>query len=258
MTVAAVRERLGAAFEVKPSRTRPREYPTRVAPRLLNVSDRIEADRERAGGFMSDTRIIAMSEQPNPTGAPVTATTRKRGGRTAAVAVILLLVAVGVGVAWVSYTRSPTYSLGMMANAARSKDWDGVQKYVDVDAVVGHAVDAALGQGLKSTTSGFGGLVAGLAQSTKPALSQLAKASFKNSIESGQVSLGGLVGVASIFVGQRVKSVTFTGNEALVTVEVPQDAVAPFDLKLRMKRVDDFWRVTAIENILELPNTPLK
>lgn len=222
----------------------------------------MQGSMDRAGGAVSDTGDTPVSEMPSPangpTSPPVTAAKKKRGGCALVVALILLLVAVGGGLAWVNYTRSPTYSLGMLANAARNKDWDGVQKYVDVDAVVSQAVDAAVGQRLTSDTSGFGGLVAGLAQSMKPALIQQAKAAFKKSIESGQVSVGGLGGVASIFAGQRVKSVTFIGEEALVTVEVPQDAVAPFNLKLKMKRVDDFWRVTAVENILELPNTPLK
>lgn len=216
---------------------------------------------------MSDVQGMPASEQADPTAVaeptnaqmslPVGAKVPRRRGRTAVVtAVILLLVAIA-GVAWVNYVRSPSYSLGMLAKAAQDRDWVGVEKYVDVDAAVGQAVDAAVAQGLTGDTSGFGGLVAGLAE-MKPALVQQVKDSLKKSVESGQVPLGGSPGVAAIFTGKQVKSVTYVGTEALVTVEVPQKTGAPFDMRLKMKRVDDFWRITAIENILELPGISVK
>lgn len=186
---------------------------------------------------------------------------RPRKGRTVAivVALALLLAAVGGGVAWVSYTRSPGHSLALLTQAAQGKDWDGVQKYVDVDSVVSQAVDAAVARNLGDDTVGLGALAAGLTQAMKPTLVQQAKDSLRKSVEQGKVpATGGQPGAAYIFAAKQVKSVTYIGDMALVTVDVPQKSGPPFALRLKMKRVDDFWRVTAIENILDLPNSPLK
>jgi hypothetical protein len=49
-----------------------------------------------------------------------------------------------------------------------------------------------------------------------------------------------------------VKSVTRREADALVIVEVSVGKAGSVDLKLRMTRIDEFWRVTAVENIAEL------
>jgi len=169
------------------------------------------------------------------------------------VAALLLIVAAG-GLAWVNYTRSPAYSLVMLAGAVQNKDWDGVQKYVDVEAVVGQAVDAAIAKTPGGETGGLGALGVELAPSMKPALVQQAKDALRAAVEQGAVGSGEIQGVlVSVLVARQVKSVTYSGDEALVTVEVPRKSGAPFELRLTMKRVDDSWRVVAVENILDLP-----
>ena len=55
--------------------------------------------------------------------------------------------------------------------------------------------------------------------------------------------------LVSAFITRQVKSVTYAGDEALATVEVPLKTGAPLELKLRMKRVGDHWRVVAVDNV---------
>jgi len=168
--------------------------------------------------------------------------------------VVAVAVLAGAGLWWRSFTRSPGYSLGQLAKAVQEKDWDGVQKYVDIDEVVDQLMGVAMSQALEEDDSGFGALGAALFESMKPALAKEVKDSFQEAIENG-VSDGDSApsSLAGFLAADKVKSITYIGDEALVTVEIPGDGDKSVDLRLRMKRVDDFWRVVAIENIEDLP-----
>jgi flagellar basal body-associated protein FliL len=96
----------------------------------------------------------------------------------AALAVVAVAVAVLVLVRG-SDTRTPQYSLEQMANAARNKDWDGVQKYIDVDAVTSTFVDAAISNAFGADTSG----TVGADSAMKPKAIQQIKDSLKRRVE---------------------------------------------------------------------------
>jgi hypothetical protein len=174
----------------------------------------------------------------------------KRNVVLAVVAAVVLLAAAIGGVLWIEFTRSPAYSVARLGNAIQNKDWNGVQKYVDVDAVVGQAVDVAVSKAVGGDTGILGELGSQVASSTKPVLAAEAKTLLKQGVEQG---LGSVLPnqdvLVSSFVLTQVKSTTYVANEARVTVEVPLKTGAPFELKLRMRRVDDHWRVVAIENV---------
>jgi hypothetical protein len=187
----------------------------------------------------------------------VTATppSRRAKSKTSLIVAALVLIAmlVGAGLWWLDYTRSPAYSLGQLAQAVQDRDWNGFQKYVDIEAVVGQVVDAAVSGSVKGDTLGLGSLVTGLANTAKPALVQQAKETLRQSIEASAATAGAAAGsLAGFFIANQVKSVTYVGDEALVTVAVPYSGKV-FDVRLKMKRVDDHWRVTGIENVLDLP-----
>ena len=159
----------------------------------------------------------------------------------------LLAAGVAAGVWWLEFTRSPAYSVGQIADAVRQGDWNGVQRYVDVASVVGQAVDAAVGRSA-------GGVVAGLAESAKPALVRQAKESLRLSVERGGTSPTQRSAAFSSYVAAvQVASVRYVGDEALVTLAVPGGAGKVLDLKLRMRRAGDHWRVTRIDDVLDLP-----
>jgi hypothetical protein len=168
----------------------------------------------------------------------------------AALAVVAAVVAVGA-VLRTNDTHAPQYSLEQMANAARNRDWDGVQKYMDVDAVASAFVDVAISTAFGDDTSRSGAVGAGM----KPKAIQQIKDSLKRSVENAtSTESGDLSGV--LFV-DKPKAVTYiTKDEALVTVEVPLSAGGTRDIGLRMKWADDHWRIAAFDNAAELLDLP--
>lgn len=204
---------------------------------------------------MSDLEHGSVDQPTAVEQAPQVVQPRKKSRLPQAIVLGVVVLALLGGVFWyVNFTRSPEYSLGQLASAVENKDWDGVEKYVDIEALIGQVVDAATSKALEEDDSGFGALAAGLAQSMKPALVQQVKDSLKEGVEQGPSDEDGAPGgaLAGVFIAKKVKSVTYIGDEALVTVEVP-DGDSTYELKLKMKRVDNFWRVVGIENILDLP-----
>jgi len=175
-----------------------------------------------------------------------TPTRRLRTRLWASLIVVLALLAVA-GAAWINYT-SPRYSVGQLARAAADGDWDGVQKYVDVEAVVSHRVDAATMGTFGGGDSWLGAVGAKLAESAKPGLTQGASNLLRTGIEMGPDRPNAAVDLAGLFALKSVKSVTYAGDQALVTVAAPYGKERTIDVTLRMKRVDNFWRVIAVED----------
>ena len=215
-------------------------------------------DSATSGGVMSDERPDAIVDMSNdaavadiPVGNVPTGAKHRRFLPLAVALGVVAVVAVVGAVLWLNFTHSPEYSLAQMASAARSKNWDGIQKYMDVDAVTSNLVDVAVAKTLAQDTSGLGALGAGLAQAMKPVLTQQLKDTLKKSVEEAtSTATGGISGVLSV---KSPKSVTYVSNdEVLVTLEMPAKSGGTQDIKLRMKRVDDHWRVTAFENAGDL------
>ena len=164
----------------------------------------------------------------------------------AALAVVAVAVAVLVLVRG-SDTRTPQYSLEQMANAARNKDWDGVQKYIDVDAVTSTFVDAVLSSAFGADTSG----TVGAGSTMKPKAVQQIKDSLKRRVvDTSGVETGDLSGV--LYVDKPKTVTTVSEDEVLVTVEVPVSAGGTRDVRLRMKWAGDHWRIVAFDNATEL------
>lgn len=182
----------------------------------------------------------------------MTATTTAR--RTALIAVlVVLLLAVAGTLWWGAFRESPRYSVGQLASAVDERDWDGFVTYVDVDAVLDQAYDQLADESLPDEDSFFGGIAGSLAESMKPTVLVQAKNALKKAIETGAVTPGdGPTPFRGLFMITNVKSVTHRDGEALVIAEVPLGKRRTVDLELRMTKVDEFWRVTAIENIAEL------
>lgn len=162
---------------------------------------------------------------------------------------VLVVALIAAGLWWHSFTRTPRYSLGQLTNAVQKKDWDGVQKYVDVDAVVEQLMDVAMGQVLEEDDSGFGALAAGLMESMKPVLAQQVRKALQESVEEGVDSESESASLVGALTANTVKKTTYIGDEALVTVKSEDASGESLELRLRMRRVEDFWRITGIENI---------
>ncbi len=181
-------------------------------------------------------------------------TTSTTARRTLLVAfLVVVLLAVAGTLWWRGFTQSPRYSVGQLANAVDDKDWDGFVTYVDVDAVMDQAYEQIADESLPDEDSLLGGIAGSLAESVKPAVLAQAKNALKTAIETGAVTPGdGPTPLRELLMIKKVKSVTHRANDALVIVEVPIGEARSVDLELRMTKIDDFWRVRAIENIAEL------
>lgn len=191
-----------------------------------------------------------------------TSNRRRSGSRIAlivvAVAAVVLIGGVVAAFAWSNYTRSPQYSLKMLGKAVGDHDWDGFQRYVDVDAIANQAFDAAMSQSTKETLekddSGFGALGAALAQgivqSLKPAFVEQVRTAIKTAITSEDDANTDGVGALPARVRTSTQvTVQREGDTAMVSLKSKDTTQA---LELRMKRVDDHWKVVAIVNIVEL------
>lgn len=164
---------------------------------------------------------------------------------------IVALALLVAGAAWTNYTRSPNYSLAQLARAVAVKDWNGVQKYVDVEAVVSQQVDAATTETFGEDDTWYGAVAADLAEWAKPGLTHGAKDIFQAVVELGPDRPNATVDLAGLSTTMSITSVTREGDYALVTLEAPYGNERTINVKLGMKRVDNLWKVIAIEDIAE-------
>ncbi len=184
------------------------------------------------------------------------------------VAALVLAVAIGVGavVASARYKESPRYSLAQLTVAVTSKDWAGVERYMDVDAVASNYMEALLTtaqgdaaaeatatlgrEGVKDNDDGMGGGKA--VADMNPVFLQRFRDSLRKGVESGSFK-SDAGGIASVLLGKRPKDVDYESADVTrVTVEVPAAAGDTQVITLRMERDGDLWRITAVENLDDL------
>jgi len=189
----------------------------------------------------------------------------------AIVLVFLLVVVAGAGAWFFGFTRSPAYSLGELAKAGQARDMDGVQKYLDIDAVIDQLLDIAISKVLAESGEADPS-AAGMIEMMKPMLAEQLKEEIRKSIEEGKGAGGSGTGlvtnlfaltggpggaqkagpITNLFVLGKAKTTGRTGNEALLTIGIKDRKGKPLDLTLRMKRTGNHWQVIAIENAEEL------
>ena len=197
--------------------------------------------------------------RPNePTVAPasnerISSRRRRISWLVAGIAVALVLVGVS-GALWVRYTETPQYSLTQLTGAARAKDWAGVQKYIDFEAVADNLIAGVTLNVNAGDGNGSGSAGAKMATGMKPVFLKQLKDGMRESVASDEMkSTSGLFGVLSAKKPTIVKSV---GGESLVTVQVAKDGGGVLELKLKMRRVGDYWRIIAFGSAAEQIGQP--
>lgn len=227
------------------------------------------------GMHMSDTTPIDARERTHESaGSPPPEPVVSAQARSKRLPKPLLLAAVAlVALAVIAFallqdrrTGTPEYSLGQMTEAVRSGDWDGVQKYMDIDAVAGSFVDATLANAMGEDSpdalgGGAGGMGGGgnapgssgpgLAETMKDVFVRQFREAVKRSVEArGKTSTGDPSTLLLIENPTSVESVSET--EVLATVQVRTDAAGTQDIAVRMIRAGDHWRIISLENFAEL------
>lgn len=209
------------------------------------MDDDIRAATGAARDDGAATLDATVSVRPNP----------KRPRRWLLIAALVVVSAVTVaavsGLLRARDAGSPQYSLRQMASAVENKDWSGVERYVDVDAVASHFVGSMFAGQAAEGTSAAGAMRPGLAPKMTATFTRQFRAAVQQAVEATAATANR--GVAGRPFVLRAKSVTYLGqNEALVLVELPVAGGGAQDVKLRMKRVDDHWRVIAVEDVADL------
>lgn len=193
----------------------------------------------------------------------------RRSALLVAVAVFIAAVGVGVMVVVTPNEESPRRSLTRLTEAVEGKDWNGVQRYIDVDAVASNYMatllanaqgdaaaeaSATLGrEGVKDNDTGMGDSGADSGGTTmNPVFNELFKDSLRKGVESGSLR-SDAGGIASVLLGKKPKDIDYeSADVALVTVEVPAAAGATRVITLRMERVGGLWRITSVANLDDL------
>jgi len=195
--------------------------------------------------------------------------TPKKRSRLLVLITVLAIVVIGAvvgGLLWQQYLQSPRHALAQLAAATESQDWSGVQTYVDVDAVASNFVDAALSNAQGEDAAGeedergAGEDSPMRAQPRKERDTPSMKSAFvdqfgdalKQAVEDGTLNADA-GGVSSVLLGEKVTDVAYVSEtEAAVTMAVSDGAGRTRDIRLRMQKADDHWRIIALENIDDL------
>lgn len=153
----------------------------------------------------------------------------------------LTLVALGAGIGWHTWSRSPSYALRAVARAVEHHDRYEFEKYVDIDALLQSVVvDVADGNVLATA---LGGAV------TTQLRPQIVKA-----VEDGTVPPDSRVGqsVQKALSGELPK-IERQEKNAYFAIPITTNGGAPFQLKVHMTQVPDgYWRIDRIANMKEL------
>lgn len=179
---------------------------------------------------------------------------RRRGGLIALIVILALVVAAAVF--WMWYTTTPQYAITRLAQNAQAGNWEGVQRYMDTDAIANDIVDAALEQALADREGQLGQLgllgeqlAEGIIESMRPRLVDEVREQMREQVQAQDGDARGWLG--SIVVGGNPERLQRDGNEARAVVQVPYRG-RQVDLDLGMIRQDDQWRVVQLNNAPEL------
>ncbi len=145
-----------------------------------------------------------------------------------------LLLLVG-GVAYAYWRTTPTYALYRVGDAMKANDLALFGQYVDIDSVVGRAVDDIVMRHAPN-----GGLASGLALAMRPAMVEQFKSSLVTAVEHWQ---------GDVDHRAELLAVTRDSQVARATVRLSPNGSKPVLLTFLMRRNGLSWRVVEAENI---------
>ncbi|MGB4593598.1 MAG: hypothetical protein WBI63_07510 [Coriobacteriia bacterium] len=183
----------------------------------------------------------------------------------AAAVVIVAGVVGGLLLARPATDDGPRNSLTLVAQAAQSGDWNAVNAYLDVEAVAGHYADTAFAQATGSATasvdatmprsSGMGGSrpQTGPAAMKKVFVARTVQ-SLRTLVERGDLDANA-GGLQSLMLVGEAESVDAGESRATVTVVIPGVGGKDETVILTMNKVDERWRIVAVDGISSLLGT---
>lgn len=178
---------------------------------------------------------------------------------------VILLVIVALSSWWfLYYTKTPTYSLGIVKTAIEQHDTETFKKHVELDTFIDSAIDDFIASDDKVKEMQNNPLAAGLIQMLKPTLIDISKKRIYTIVEKGndnvdtsQTSSDGMNSVASSLPAMNNKSfvgigkTTKNGKTSTVEINVKDDEINDnFTFIISMREMNDgTWQVTKINNL---------
>lgn len=169
--------------------------------------------------------------------------------------ILLVLCAAGAWFAYNSWKESPAYSLAKAGLALQENNSMMIEKYINIDSVLGDTVDTIVRESVKNYGGGENSdmmniMIAGFASAMKPHIVSALKQNILEGIKknSGNSS-------AEETAKSKIKSLkTLKKDDDLASVEVVlllPEFEEELKLMLGMKKHSNYWRIEKIENLEE-------
>lgn len=184
------------------------------------------------------------------------------------IGIAIVIIAV-IGWYFLYFTKTPAYSLNLAKEAYTSHNLQQFKKHVDVDSIIGSALDDAFEvQMEKEKNNPFAALGKGLFESFKPAIVKQLSAEVYKIVATEETGAGDkksdgtseALQEASGVKGLEFKTIgssDIDGDVAIVPLVFtdPQKDGKEVIIKLEMQRLEDkTWKVTRIVNLKEVAN----
>jgi hypothetical protein len=179
-----------------------------------------------------------------------------------AIAVVTL---VGSAVAYLAWTRTPSYALHEASTAIREHDLAAFQRFVDTEKLAGRFVDDELVSATDQTSKNeFGALAAGIFMMMRPQLVKAAQEALERAVETGTFDAGKAQqknpaetanaywkpSSAKVSGYRKIAYVKKQGKIAIAGLEIyDADVDKVFVLDLKLRDLGDHWQVTETANV---------
>lgn len=177
---------------------------------------------------------------------------------------IVVFVGIALGYYFLYYTKTPTYSLGIIQESVKQHNLEQFKKHVDVDQVTSSAVRDIVEVELNYDKTIAGNVFArAIIENLKPALDRMAanklldavsgKAVANNASENNDGNVIDKSGIDSLKF-RKISSEAVDGNSATLGVLVTEPSLdKDFMLLINMSKLDDgTWKVVRVDKLGEL------
>lgn len=165
------------------------------------------------------------------------------------------------------YTKTPTYSLGIVRKAVQQHDLDTFKKHVDLDTLMDKAIDDLLASDDQYNEMKNNPFATGLIQMLKPTVVDIVKKKVYSVVETGKDSVQSTANNNNEYANGIANNISVDNNKTFVgvgkttkdgkiaTVELivnDEDLGKEFTYVINMRELNDgTWQVTGIENLAE-------
>lgn len=188
--------------------------------------------------------------------------TKKKGGSKLLIFILIILIIASLRGGYLYIIKSPQYSLYKITKAVENNDLEDFEKYVDIDRTVTQLVDQILEREVKKFSFGSVKLEEELVKKVRPKIIKYIKDEIELFVLSGNIKNRGAsnTDIPAINFHQelglkyleykKIEKVEKHDNVAVVSLDIYHKRFKKhLKPKIKMKMVEDYWRVCEIRNI---------